>query len=421
MKVLIIGGGVAGPALALALTRSGHAVEIFDRVVPPSPAAGAEWVPADIGGAILVNENVLRVFKALGVLDEIMAAGTQVVRHELTKFDGRPFALFPTFDGREFATTGVLRSAIARIINAHLNKAGVFIKSNKRLVAIDQPTDGSLGVTARFEDGTEARGDILVGADGINSTVRSFLFPEVKVNRSQYSGYFAVSPLNGKPTPNIFTVMIDIMTGNYAFVMPSGPTMIHWGMFESRPEVNSNDSWDLGADLVVERDRMLAISEKWNLPANFRELVGATSRVIRVNFSSVGPMPEWHKHNCVLIGDSAHSMLPFIGQGAGMSLEDALSLSMLLNALPTQPNKAIALLHELRAPRVDKVCASSEALANRTSGTSPTTAAIGHFVMKLFSYAARLFGLSYFSNEIIRYDVNEATKKFIASKGLGSA
>ncbi|KAJ1553696.1 hypothetical protein HK405_007185 [Cladochytrium tenue] len=431
MKVLVIGGGIAGPALALGLKRSGHDVKLFDRMPAPIPAAlttdndgaasATAWVPPESGGAILTNENVLRVFKHLGVLDDVMAAGTQVVQHHLSRFDGRPFAVFNTFDGKEFVTTGVLRSDIANPIYKALSALGVTLQPNKKLVKIDQPTDGSLGVTAYFEDGTSASGDILVGADGINSTVRSLLFPDVKVKTSQYCGYFAVSPLNGAPSPTNFRVMSEMQTGNSAFVMPSGDKMVHWGLFESRPEANDNSSWDLSGDLTVERDNMLTLTKKWNLTKEFKDLAQTTDRVIRVNFSAVPPLPTWHSHNCVLIGDAAHALYPFIGQGAGMSLEDAVVLPILLDRFPQQPATAFQFLHELRAPRVGKVAAMSEALGSRGSGTSPATAAIGQFILKLFSYYARLFRTSFFNDEIVRYDCCEAAVKFLESKGLPKA
>ncbi|KAJ1569088.1 hypothetical protein HK405_010081 [Cladochytrium tenue] len=416
MKVLIIGGGVAGPALALALKRSGHDVELFDRVVPPSRAPGSNWVPADIGGAILLNENVLRVLKHLGVLNEALAAGTQIARHEISYMDGRAFAVYPTHDKGEFVSTGILRCALARIVNRALNSYGVYMKVNKKLAWIEQPSNGSLGVTAFFEDGSKAYGDILVGADGINSTVRSILFPDILANKSRYSGYFAMSPIPAKPLPPVFTTMVDGQTGNYGFVLPAGNTMVHWGIFESRSETNVNDSWDVAGDVMVERDRILGITAKWGVNSDFRDLVRSATRVIRVKFTSVAPLSQWHKQNCVLIGDAAHGMLPFISQGAGMSLEDSLVLSVLLDRLPRQPRLAFEYLHEIRAARVQKVAAQSEALGQR-SGSSAFTAAIGFGFLRLYSYVARVFGLSLFSNEIIRYDSLNAAMKFLASKG----
>ncbi|KAJ1568495.1 hypothetical protein HK405_001314 [Cladochytrium tenue] len=421
MKVLIIGGGVCGPALALALKRSGHDVEIFDRTMPPVLEPGKPWIPADIGGALLLNENILRVFKYLGLLDEIKAAGTQVAHHNFSRFDGRVVASFLTFDKPDLPTTGVLRSAVARIVNKELNTLGVFMKAGRKLVSIEQPTDGRLGVIAHFEDGTTAEGDILVGADGVNSATRALLFPDVMLKKSNYTGFFGVSPLNGKQSPVHTTAMVDVTTGNYAGIMPSGNTMIHWAMFESRPDANENISWDLAGDLAVERDRMLSIVQKWKVHQSFLDLIQDATRVTRVNFTMLDPMPEWHKYNCVLIGDAVHAMYPFVGQGAGMSLEDTVSLSMLLDAMPTQPQKAFALLQELRAPRVDKVVATSESMGKNLIGTSPAMAAVGQVVIKLFSFVSRAFGIGYFSNEIIRFDSAEATRKFIASKGLYSS
>ncbi|KAJ1557795.1 hypothetical protein HK405_015160, partial [Cladochytrium tenue] len=386
--------------MALSLRQSGHDVEIFDRVAPPSSSPGGLWVPPEAGGGLQINENALRVLKHLGVLKQIMAAGVQVGRHELAKFDFSAFAGFNTYDKGEFITTCVLRSEIARILNDTLVAAGVHIQGGKKLVNLEQPTDGALGVTAHFDDGTSARGDILIGADGVNSVTRSLLFPDVKPKTSPYCGYFAASPLAGEPAPRVFTIAIDSRTGNYAFVMPCGDKMVHWGMFESRPEANASVSWDVLGDLVAERARMLALADAWDLPASFKAKVQNVSRVNNVSFTSVPPMQAWHKHNCVLVGDAAHGLMPFIGQGAGMCMEDSLALPMLLEKLPNNPTRAFELLRELRAPRVEKVAATSEALGERISGSSPTTAAVGHFLMKLFAVIARVFHLSYFADEI---------------------
>ncbi|KAJ1540590.1 hypothetical protein HK405_011241 [Cladochytrium tenue] len=317
----------------------------------------------------------------------------------------------------KYPCTCILRSSIVRAMYKALNSAGVFMRAGKKLVAIDQPTDGSLGVVAHFEDGSKAYGDILIGADGINSATRAILFPDSKPTRTQFSGYFAVAPLAAGTKPaEALNIMIDSRTGNQAFVMPVGTSMVHWGMFESRPQASDNDSWDVSGDLVVERDRMEAIIAKWGLPERFRALAQSTQRVIRVTFTSLSPLPQWHAGNCVLIGDAAHAVLPFTGQGAGTSLEDALALSILLDRLRSNPARAFPLLHELRAARLAKVAAMGETLAQRSAGTSATTAAIGNFVLKVFSLAARIFGLNFYDPEITRYDCYDETSKFLASK-----
>ncbi|KAJ1550871.1 hypothetical protein HK405_015698, partial [Cladochytrium tenue] len=484
MKVLIIGGGIAGPALALALVRSNHEVELFDRVVPQhqrlqqqqqwpggraadpeeqpsSDRPTTEWEPEDIGGAVLVNENVLRVLERLGVRAAVVAASTPVVRHELCSFNGRPYAVFDTFDGPDYITGGVLRSVLTRALYRELVAAGVRLQTGKRLVGIEQhgpPDDASPaqhqhqqpegavsgGVTARFADGSEAHGDVLVGADGVHSAVRTLLFPTARPRASPYLGYFAVSPLHGRPAPQSFAVYVDAPTGNYAFVMPAGDEFVHWGLFETRAPVagksgaggggggssgagssrggsdrgslDSNDRWEVTGELSIERDRMYGLVEKWGLPREFRTLVRDVARVVRVGFSSMDPMPRWQNRDCVLIADSCHAMLPFIGQGAGMGLEDALTLAVLLDRLPGNPRLAFQYLHELRARRVEKVAALSELLAQRSAATSHLTSAIGKVIMKLFSYVSRFSGQSLFSNDIIRHDCYEAAESFLASK-----
>ncbi|KAJ1560082.1 hypothetical protein HK405_008303 [Cladochytrium tenue] len=423
MKVLVIGAGIAGSAVALGLKRAGHDVEIFDRVEPPSQssaAAGADWVPADVGGAVLASENVLRCLHRLGVLDDITAAGSQFDGYNVAGLDGTVFASFLAFDGPNFRTTGVLRSAIVRAFHTALNALGVRMKAGKKLIAIDQSQpDGSLGVVARFEDGSVAHGDILVAADGIHSAARSLLFPDVHAERTRFSGYFAVSSLDGLPPPPVRpSFMMDVKSGNQAFVLPCGNTVIHWAMYESRPEANDNTSWDLGGsnDPSLEIGRIMALADKWGLPDSFKAYVRDSTRVVRVNFTSLAPMPQWHKQNCVLIGDAAHPVLPSSGQGAGMALETAVALPLMLERFPRDPARAFQLLHEFRAARTRKVAAFGERAAQITVGSSAATAAVGHFFMKLMAHVNRLLRVNSYGEDIVRYDCHDAAVKFLASK-----
>ncbi|KAJ1568887.1 hypothetical protein HK405_012585 [Cladochytrium tenue] len=261
MKVLIVGGGVAGPVLALFLKRDGHDVQLFDRVVPTEIEAAKDtatddvWHPPDIGGGVNLQENVLRVLKRLGLLDEVKTAGIPVSGIDIRRLNGDLIADFGTFNREDYINTNVLRSSLARIVHTALTKEGVTMQTGKLLVDVRQPDDGSLGVTAIFDDGTSATGDILVGADGVHSTVRRLILPDAKANRSEYVGYIGVSSVSQDYswTSRALEFLTDNHAGRAAFLMRADADNIQWIIYETKPGVLSFDSWESVSDLDAER------------------------------------------------------------------------------------------------------------------------------------------------------------------------
>ncbi|KXS16405.1 FAD/NAD(P)-binding domain-containing protein [Gonapodya prolifera JEL478] len=245
MKILIIGGGLAGPVLALALKRAGYEVHIFDRVEAPHPASG-EFEPGALGGGLTLMENGLRVFRRLGLLDSIVAAGTPVLSYDMLN---------------------ILRCNISRALFTALSKEGVQLQPNKKLVSITQPDPAAhtLGVTAVFSDGTQTSGDILIAADGVHSTVRSILFPDVRPVKTGFVGYLGVSEYDTDVTPAIcptssLTFLTNNTAGKSAMIMPSAPRSVHWAMYETSPADIAYDGWTSVTDVPGEAARLSAMA-----------------------------------------------------------------------------------------------------------------------------------------------------------------
>ncbi|KAI9348240.1 hypothetical protein DFJ73DRAFT_603138, partial [Zopfochytrium polystomum] len=361
-RVLIIGAGTAGPALALALKRAGHEVDVFERTTEPTSATG-DWQPRDAGGLFTAHPNFQRVLKRLGVLDEVAASSVRYDVVDYLNFDGSAVASLPVINRKdELRMFGVLRSAVSTAICSAMNKEGVRVHGGKKLVAIEQPAEGGgLGVRAVFEDGSTADGDILVGADGINSGVRRALFPEVKPVRSDYVGYIGVSEHDGHGetigrTNDHFTFVADFLTGRSGYAGVVAPGRTSWCVFESRAggEIE-HDSWTPAADVEGEKQRLIEMATRWGLPGWFLHMMSKTIRIVPVSFSALEPMAAWHKHNCVLLGDAAHAILPFIGNGAAIALEDAEVLATLLEKIPNDPQRVFELFYEIRSPRVTQM------------------------------------------------------------------
>ncbi|KAJ1569765.1 hypothetical protein HK405_004494 [Cladochytrium tenue] len=419
MRVLIVGGGIAGPVLALLLVRAGHEVEIFDRVEAPSGASD-QWQPADIGGGLSLFANSLRVFRRLGLLDELTARSTKLKRTESRKFNDEVIARFNWKSRDTFDDLDILRTTIARVVNEALNAEGVRVKAGKRLVHLEQAPGGSLGVTAHFADGTTASGDILVGADGINSVARSVILPGILPIKSDFVGYLGVSEVNEDVHWNDDTLIfhLDPSAGRSTWIARSTATRAVWCLYETKPGQIVHESWEPVKDVDNEKKKMADMATEWNLPAWVSKLIMNSVRITPVTFRYLEPLPTWHKQNVVLIGDACHAILPFAGQGAGISIEDAEVLATMLSKLPGKPHEAFALFEEMRRPRIDFVIRTTAGIGKSMNSTGVVGAFVGRFMLRLAAFLMNKLGVDLLNGPLQEYDPYSATLDFLKGKGI---
>ena len=168
-KALIIGGGIAGPVTAMALQRAG-----IDPVVYEAYGTGAGL---DAGAFLTVAVNGLDALRTLDAHEPVLAVGFPTRSIEFFSGTGRRLGEVPIGgtlpDGT--VTHTIKRADLYRVLHDEATRRGVPIEHNRRLVGAETTPDGS--VVARFEDGTEAAGDLLIGADGIHSRTRRIIDP----------------------------------------------------------------------------------------------------------------------------------------------------------------------------------------------------------------------------------------------------
>ncbi|KAJ1549383.1 hypothetical protein HK405_004384 [Cladochytrium tenue] len=385
------------------------------RVEPPPPSttvAAEPWIPADIGGGLSLQANSLR----------LIACSTPLRRCDFRRFNDDLIAGFdfpPSKDG--LPSLDVLRSSLTRITSQALNAEGVRTKTGKRLMRIEQPTDGSLGVTAFFEDGSTARGDILVGADGVHSATRAAIFPGTQATKSDFVGYLGVSELTEDVEWNVDSLMfhLDNNSGRSTWVARSSPSRALWCLFETKPGEFSHDSWEPVADLEGTKIQMVDMAKKWKLPEWLFRLIMKSIRITPVTFCYIDPLPTWHKGNVVLIGDACHAMLPFAGQGAAMGIEDAEALATILSKLQDKPREAFTLYEEVRRPRISLARKAAADNTKTMHSTSAVTAAVGRFALRLFAWVKNKLGVDLLpgASAFSDYDVHQATIDFLKAKG----
>ena len=344
MRVLIVGGGVAGSATAMALKQAGIDATIFES----HPRTDAE-----VGSYFTISPNGLDALDAIGALDLVKAEGLRTRRNVLWDAAGRQLgtpglgAQLP--DGTVAQT--MKRARLTRILLDEAIRRGILVEFGRRLADATIVGDGS--VTAAFEDGSRAHGDLLVGADGIHSATRRIIDPGAPSGR--FVGLTNFGGVTRGAAGNVEPEAWHMIFGHRAFfgyhAVPNGDVIwfVNWPRAEiSRDEraTTSDDAWKEQLIGLFTDDDGPAINL---IRAGELELAGD-------NTYDLGHVPVWHRGPMVVIGDAAHAPSPTSGQGASMAAEDGVILAKALRDLPSIPH-ALAAYEQLRRGRVEKIVA----------------------------------------------------------------
>jgi FAD-dependent urate hydroxylase len=339
---LIIGGGIAGPATAMALQKAG-----IEPVVYEAHPGGADG----IGVFLTLGSNGINALRVLDADNPVPALGFPMPGIRLRSATGKFLGETRTGQALPDGTTSqtVKRADLYRALHDEARSRGVRVEHGKRLVSAEQTADG---VRARFADGSEAFGDVLIGCDGIHSTVRRIIDPAAPA--PTYSGLlttggYASGVRLGTP-PGVY----EMIFGKRAFfgyaTAPDGE--VWW--FANVPhraepgrgvlEAVSGDEW---------RGRLLELYADDAGPAV--PLIRATPQLATMSpIHAIPHLPTWHRGRMIVIGDAAHAPPPTSGQGASLSIEDAVVLAKCLRDLP-DPQAAFARFEAARRPRVERI------------------------------------------------------------------
>ena len=329
MRILIVGGGIAGFAVAKALELKGYQPELVER--RPDQASG------DSG--LFLPGNAGRALDQLGLLKRVAEVAAFIPTQRILDHLGRPLSVTRTPDVwadcgpclslPRVTVHGILRQALQR---THL-RFGVAVEGIQVLPK---------GSEVSFSDGSTSTYDIVIGADGIASTVRGLLFPTAK---PQYVGNVSWRFI----TRN--TSAIDSWTA----MLGKGKTLL-------AIPVSAQDVYVYGDMALAEKD-VPKMNAQTSLTALFRDFTGPVVPLIAnkpedtyVHFGKIEHvvMDEWVKGRVVLIGDAAHASSPSMAQNAGMAFEDALVLADAI-ACASHPDAALATYAARRRNRIDWV------------------------------------------------------------------
>jgi 2-polyprenyl-6-methoxyphenol hydroxylase-like FAD-dependent oxidoreductase len=335
-RVLIAGGGIAGLAVRRALHRHGI----------PSLTVERRDEPTDAGLAINLPGNAVQALSQLGVLEDLRAVGARVRRREYrTDADRLLFAVDENaFWGTEAGPHCVRRADLLRLLNRDLVPDD--LRRGETVVALRPGSDGH---AIALGDGTIESGALLVGADGVHSTVRRSLFGDHALGAALLA---TRSWRFMAPDPGLEAWTLWAGRGALLLLIPVDRGEVYGWMTAPVAAVPDGDLSGLRAAFAT-------------FPRRVRDTLDAVlARPAALHHSPLEEVriPCWTRDRVVLVGDAAHASAPVWAQGAALALEDALVLADLL-AMRADWARIGPAFESLRRPRVAHVQAMTDRMS----------------------------------------------------------
>jgi 2-polyprenyl-6-methoxyphenol hydroxylase-like FAD-dependent oxidoreductase len=301
VRALVIGGGIAGLATATALRRAGLEPAVFESAERFDP----------LGAGLSLWANAVQALDRLGLGEQVRSKGAVAER---TLVRSRRGEVLSEVDLRGIRgdSVGIHRADLQEVLLEPVRDA---VRFGKRCVGVRD--DGPAAV-ARFEDGSEEKGDVLIGADGLRSVVRAAFLGGGGPHYAGYVGWRAVTPLRAEWS--VDCLFQESWGRGVRFgLVDIGGGRLYWFVSETAPE--SNEERPTGR-----KERLLELVRGWHDPAE--AVVEATDEetIFRTSIYDRKPVSRWSSGRIGLVGDAAHVMTPNLGQGAAQAIEDAVVL-----------------------------------------------------------------------------------------------
>jgi 2-polyprenyl-6-methoxyphenol hydroxylase-like FAD-dependent oxidoreductase len=391
---LVIGGGIAGPVTAMALQKAGIEATVFEAY---------EHTAEGVGGGMSIAPNGIDALDVIGCADLISPLGAPMTGIVLQDCDGRRLAEFgnpPGIRPMQF----VWRGELNRALHGEAARRGIVTRYGKRLVRVDESADG---VTAVFADGTRVTADVLIGCDGIRSTVRALIDPAAP--GPSYAGLISFGARLRRPGIPSTEGKMPMSFGRKAFfgyqVFDTDDSVWFVNLPHEEPmtadEVRATPAHEW---LPVLREAFAADGT----PA--ADLIGRTDPADVIIVGPMENMPprveHWSRGRMVLVGDSAHAPSSSSGQGASLSIESAIELARCLRDLPYP--EAFAAYETERRPRVERIIEETTR-KNSSKAAGPVMRRVNALAIRAFARLAKPEKMAWIFQYRIDWDVKRTS------------
>ncbi|TGB00982.1 NAD(P)/FAD-dependent oxidoreductase [Streptomyces sp. MZ04] len=366
---LVIGGGIAGPVAAMALRKAGIEATVYEAYDPSNDASKRQAGPST---GLTIAPNGQQALSAIDAADVVNTIGTPLTATTLHSWTGKDLAsldaptdLPPDLPPTRFVWRTDLHEAMAE----EATRREIPIHRGKRLL---DATDTGTGISARFADGSLAKADILIGADGLRSTVRRLI--DASAPTPHYAGTLTFTARTEKaaaelpPTPGV----LHHCLGKRAYLTYQtfeDGSAVWSATLPHREPMTKTEAQSVGSATWLTRLREAFADDR--TPAT--ELLRAThpsALLITGPTENMPSVPTWTRGRMALIGDAAHATPPTSGQGASLASESAVELARCLRDLPH--SKAFRAYESLRRPRVDRILKHATTTPTATSAAART-------------------------------------------------
>ncbi|KAL4884872.1 hypothetical protein BJY04DRAFT_180929 [Aspergillus karnatakaensis] len=351
-SVAIIGAGLSGLTLALALHQQSIICTIYE----------ARSGPLDIGGALMLSPNALRILDSLGVYHRIQNQGHNFDNLYFRSQYDQPLDSYE-FGGEQkygYRALRIYRSALIKELTTLVSEAGIKVHYERKFTKVLSETKEN--VTWEFDDGTTETATVLVGADGIHSKVRKYLYPELEPLFTKAMGVSAAVPTSQLNLPEGYDLPVTILNPKHgAFVIAqqkADGSEVFVGRPKRAPELD-RAGWD-----ALLNDKEWCIDYLRQDITDFPEV--AQNAVARLKTENINLWPfyvvpkvhSWSSEHSrvIILGDAAHAIPPSAGQGINQAFEDVFTFALVFRRCRgADLAKGLKIWQAGRQERVDRV------------------------------------------------------------------
>ena len=358
-RIIVVGGGIGGMTAAVALAQAGFGVTLLEA----APAFG------DIGAGVTLSPNAMKGLDHIGVCEAVAAAGVEPTNQRIQQWqDGRTLVPVERTSARDkygapYVT--IHRADLHAILVEAARTAGARLMTGSAVTTTE-------GTTAILHDESRIEGDALIGADGLKSVVRQ-RFETVAAHFTGHVAWRGLAPVDAALADLIDPPGIHIGPGRMVTRYPvRGGTLLNM-VFFARQDGWTDDGWQIPASV----EDLATTFDGWCDEVQRMIVAAGRGPLFKWAINARRALPDWTINgNVALLGDAAHAMTPFLGQGAACAIEDAVLLARALAASPTIA-EGFARYVAARKERATFIQSESNANADRMQGDETALFGLG--------------------------------------------